>query len=50
MNRKYDIMVAGHLCLDLIPRFLDTTATKIEQIMTPGKLVNMDEAMISTGG
>ncbi len=43
-------MVAGHLCLDVIPRFPDTTATKLEQIMTPGKLVNMDEAMISTGG
>ncbi len=50
MSKKYDIMIAGHLCLDVIPRFPNTGATKIEQIMTPGKLVNMDEAMVSTGG
>ncbi len=50
MSRQYDIMVAGHLCLDIIPRFTDTGATKIEEIMRPGKLVNVGEAMVSTGG
>jgi len=50
MTRPFDIMIAGHLCLDIIPRFHDTGVTKIEEIMQPGKLVNVDEAMVSTGG
>jgi sugar/nucleoside kinase (ribokinase family) len=50
MNKVFDIMVAGHLCLDIIPKFYDTGARKIEQIMRPGKLVNITEAKISTGG
>jgi len=43
-------MAAGHLCLDVIPRFPDTGATQIGEIMRPGKLVNIEEAVISTGG
>jgi sugar/nucleoside kinase (ribokinase family) len=50
MSRKYDVMVAGHLCLDIIPHFTDIGATKIEELMRPGKLVNVGEAIISTGG
>jgi sugar/nucleoside kinase (ribokinase family) len=50
MSKKYDIMVAGHVCLDLIPRFTKTGSDKIEEILTPGKLVNMKECIISTGG
>ncbi len=50
MNRQYDVMVAGHLCLDVIPRFPDTGARQLGDILRPGKLVNMEEARISTGG
>jgi sugar/nucleoside kinase (ribokinase family) len=50
MTRAFDVMVAGHLCLDIIPRFPDTGATRIDEIMRPGKLVNVDDMMISTGG
>jgi len=50
MSRNYDIMVAGHLCLDIIPLFLDTGAKTIGDIMRPGKLVNVEQAKISTGG
>jgi sugar/nucleoside kinase (ribokinase family) len=50
MSRQYDIVVAGHLCLDVIPRFPDTGAKKISDIMRPGKLVNIEAAKISTGG
>ncbi len=31
MSRQYDIVIAGHLCIDIIPRFTDTGATKIEE-------------------
>ena len=50
MNRVYDVMVAGHLCLDIIPLFPDTGARKIDEILRPGKLVNVENAMINTGG
>lgn len=29
MPKTYDIMVAGHLCIDIIPRFSDASATKV---------------------
>lgn len=50
MDREFDVMAAGHLCLDIIPRFPDTGARQIGQLLRPGKLVNMCEAKISTGG
>ena len=50
MSRLYDVMAAGHLCLDVIPRFPDTGVTQIGDIMRPGKLVNIEEAVVSTGG
>ncbi len=50
MSKPFDVMVAGHMCLDVIPRFHDTGATRIEEIFRPGKLVNIGEATISTGG
>jgi len=50
MERKYDVMIAGHLCLDIIPLFPDTGAKTIAEIMRPGKLVNVNNAKISTGG
>ncbi len=48
--KNYDVMIAGHLCLDIIPLFPDTGARNINEIMYPGKLVNVDSAKISTGG
>jgi len=50
MTKEYDIMNAGHLCLDIIPLFPDTGAKTIGEIMRPGKLVNVNNAKISTGG
>lgn len=50
MSRPYDVMAAGHLCFDVIPRFPDTGATHLGEILRPGKLVEMLEAKLSTGG
>jgi sugar/nucleoside kinase (ribokinase family) len=50
MSFEFDVMCAGHLCLDVIPRFPDTGTRDIAAIMRPGRLVNMEEAKISTGG
>ncbi|WP_428937719.1 carbohydrate kinase family protein [Fontivita pretiosa] len=48
--KAFDVMVAGHLCLDIIPTFPENTARQIEQIFRPGKLVNVGPATLSTGG
>ncbi|MFI4911816.1 MAG: carbohydrate kinase family protein [Sedimentisphaeraceae bacterium JB056] len=48
--REYDVMIAGHLCLDVIPQFPDNGQRDIASIMRPGKLVNVNSAKISTGG
>lgn len=48
--REYDVMIAGHLCLDVIPQFPDTGERELGNIMRPGKLVNVNSAKISTGG
>ncbi|HNR29754.1 MAG TPA: carbohydrate kinase family protein [Candidatus Hydrogenedentes bacterium] len=50
MEREFDVMAAGHLCLDVIPRFADTGARDIGRLLRPGKLVNVGPARISTGG
>jgi sugar/nucleoside kinase (ribokinase family) len=49
-ERPYDAMVAGHLCLDIIPRFPDSGASTFSEIIRPGKLVVMDKATLATGG
>jgi sugar/nucleoside kinase (ribokinase family) len=45
-----DVVVAGHLCLELIPRFLNPIGLKIHEILRPGSLVNTAEMTIGTGG
>ena len=48
--RKYDITVAGHICLDIIPRIPDTGAVQITDFFKPGKLIQVKDASVSTGG
>ena len=50
MNKKYDVVVAGHICIDLIPKFPDMGIRDISKLFIPGKLINMDEIVISSGG
>jgi len=50
MAHTFDIMVAGHLCFDIIPRFPDTGARHIGDVLRPGKLVHVEDAAMSTGG
>ncbi len=48
MQKK--VIVAGHICLDITPVFSDKTAGNIEQILKPGKLLQMGNADVHTGG
>ncbi len=48
--KKYDFVVAGHLCLDISPAFAYAQSQSIEELFRPGRLVNMDGVTISSGG
>ncbi len=43
------VVVAGHICLDIIPAF-ETHHAPSGTLLTPGKLVNVGPALLSTGG
>ena len=44
------VMAAGHLCLDITPRFGVSEGLDIGRVFSPGRLTNVREAVISTGG
>jgi sugar/nucleoside kinase (ribokinase family) len=47
----YDVIAAGHLCLDMIPRFdTDRDTDNIAELLQPGTLVQMGAMTFSTGG
>jgi sugar/nucleoside kinase (ribokinase family) len=46
----YDVIVAGHICLDIIPTIPPSGETSIAGIFLPGKLINVGDAAVSTGG
>jgi sugar/nucleoside kinase (ribokinase family) len=48
MTPSIDVVVAGHICLDLIPRF--ASAGEFSELFRPGKLTQMDGLTLSTGG
>ena len=43
-------MVAGHLCLDITPKFPSGEKLNISDVFSPGKLTNVAEAVLSAGG
>ncbi len=45
-----DVVVAGHICLDLTPKFYETGARALSQIIVPGALTVVGECVVSTGG
>lgn len=48
--REFDVMAAGHLCLDIIPTIPDTGAERLSDLLSPGKLVHVETPRLSTGG
>ncbi len=50
MEKRYDVTVAGHICLDMIPQIPDTGIREIGELFKPGKLIHVNAAKISTGG
>jgi sugar/nucleoside kinase (ribokinase family) len=49
--RDFDVVAAGHLCLDMYPRFETAIASgRIAELLRPGTLVNMGGMTFATGG
>jgi sugar/nucleoside kinase (ribokinase family) len=46
----YDAVVAGHICLDVIPNLADIAQDKLETIFLPGRLVEVGRVAFSSGG
>jgi len=49
-TRNPDIIVAGHLCLDMFPGFTNREGESVADIFRPGKLVKLDEMTFAAGG
>ncbi len=52
MNTQYGkkVIVAGHICLDIMPIFTDTCRGEIDQLFVPGTLINVENAQVHIGG
>ncbi len=48
MDKK--VIVAGHICIDITPVFPSEKAGNLSELLIPGKLINMKEASVHTGG
>jgi sugar/nucleoside kinase (ribokinase family) len=44
------VVVAGHICLDITPVFPETFHGEIQQLFVPGKLINVENALVHVGG
>ncbi|MBR5406690.1 MAG: carbohydrate kinase family protein [Lachnospiraceae bacterium] len=43
-------VVAGHICIDITPGITRQASDKIQDVLMPGRLINVGEADIHTGG
>jgi sugar/nucleoside kinase (ribokinase family) len=50
MPDKYTAVVAGHLCLDVIPDLSRNNKDKFERTFQPGRLIDVGPVSFSTGG
>ncbi|WP_088106130.1 carbohydrate kinase family protein [Halalkalibacter urbisdiaboli] len=49
MTKREEVVVAGHICLDIIPKIKDCKKS-LSSLLTPGKLIEIEPADICTGG
>jgi sugar/nucleoside kinase (ribokinase family) len=47
---RIDAIVAGHLCLDIIPQFVADLGSDLAAYLMPGHLIEVGPATLSTGG
>lgn len=46
----FDVIAAGHICLDIIPPFETGGASDFQRLLQPGKLLHVGNVVLSTGG
>lgn len=44
------VIAAGHICLDITPVFPQKKVARLEELLKPGKLIQIGEADVHTGG
>jgi sugar/nucleoside kinase (ribokinase family) len=49
MQTMIDVIVAGHLCVDIIPQ-IPKVSTRSDDFLAPGRLAEVGAALLSTGG
>ncbi|NJD03792.1 MAG: carbohydrate kinase family protein [Ruminiclostridium sp.] len=49
-EKELQVVVAGHICFDIIPAFKKSEAAEMKDLFIPGKLINMGSVKVSTGG
>jgi mannitol-1-phosphate/altronate dehydrogenase/sugar/nucleoside kinase (ribokinase family) len=49
-NGNFDAVVAGHICLDITPRFGNVGEGSLDEILRPGALIEMNGVVVSPGG
>jgi len=49
-SKKYQAIVAGHLCMDIFPGVSESKDKPITEIFNPGKLTRIGDAELSVGG
>lgn len=47
---KKKAIIAGHICLDITPKFPEGKQSDLSRLLLPGKLIRMGEADVHTGG
>ena len=50
MSRELTAVVAGHICLDIIPQFDTLLPGEFASLFQPGRLIEVGPAILSTGG
>ena len=50
MLKTYDAVVAGHICLDVIPDLTTIPQGEFERLFLPGRLLEVGPVTLSTGG
>ena len=50
MAREKNIVVAGHICLDITPVFPPDKVANVGEVLIPGKLILMDGVSLHVGG
>jgi len=50
MKARFDAVVAGHICIDVIPHFLEGSFARLEEVIVPGRLLVVGPAVTATGG